>query len=132
MALAILGLVAGWRLTPPPRALAAAEPALVHLHDGETMADISVAPGRTGPVVITVRLTREDGAPIVAKELNVSLEQAGLGIEPLVRPGTRAEPGIWQVSGLVVPAPGTWTVTVTALIDDFDKIVLDGPLLVQP
>lgn len=130
--LAILGLVAGWRLTPPPRALAAAEPALVHLHDGETMADITVAPGRPGPVVITVRLTREDGAPIVAKELSLSLEQAGLGIEPLTRRGRLAEPGTWQVSGLIVPAPGTWTVTVTALIDDFDKIVLDGPLLVQP
>lgn len=132
VALAILGLVAGWRLTPPPRALAAAEPALVHLHDGKTMADITVTPGRPGPVTITVRLTREDGTPIVARELSVSLEQPGLGIEPLTRTGAPAEPGAWEITGLLVPTAGTWTIAVTALIDDFDKIVLDGPVVVQP
>lgn len=132
VALAILGLVAGWRLTPPPRALAAAEPAFVHLHDGRAMADITITPGRTGPVTLSVRLMREDGTPIPAKELSVSLEQPGLGIEPLVRAGVPAEPGAWDVSGLLVPTSGTWTIVVTALIDDFDKIVLDGPVLVQP
>ena len=132
VALVILGLVAGWRLTPPPRALAAAEPALVHLHDGQAMADITLTPGRPGPVSITVRLTREDGTPIAAKELSVSLEQPGLGIEPLIRTGAPTEPGIWAISGLVVPTAGTWTITITALVGDFDKIVLDGPVLVQP
>ncbi|MGN6461150.1 MAG: CopD family protein, partial [Pseudolabrys sp.] len=132
VALAILGLVAGWRLTPPPRALAAVEPAFVHLHDGKAMADITVTPGRPGPVNISVRLMREDGTPIAAKELSVSLEQPGLGIEPLIRTGAPTEPGAWEVSGLLVPTAGTWTIAVTALIDDFDKIVLDGPVLVQP
>lgn len=132
VAIAILGLVAGWRLTPPPRALAAAEPAFVHLHDGKAMADITITPGRPGPVSLSVRLMHEDGTPIPAQEFSVSLEQPGLGIEPLVRRGAPLEPGVWQVSGLVIPAAGTWTIGVTALIDDFDRIMLDGPILVQP
>jgi len=132
VALAILGLVAGWRLTPPPRALAAAGPAFVHLHDGKAMAEITMTPGRPGPVSMTVRLMHEDGTPIAAKELSVSLEQPGLGIEPLIRTGAPTESGVWQVSGLLVPTAGTWTIVVTGLIDDFDKIVLDGPILVQP
>ena len=37
-----------------------------------------------------------------------------------------------EITGLLVPTAGTWTIAVTALIDDFDKIVLDGPVVVQP
>ena len=32
IALALLGIVALWRFTPPPRTLIAAEPASIHLH----------------------------------------------------------------------------------------------------
>lgn len=47
VALAILGTAALWRFTPPPRALAiaAAQPATLHIHAEKAMADISVTPG---------------------------------------------------------------------------------------
>ncbi|MBV9557785.1 MAG: CopD family protein, partial [Pseudolabrys sp.] len=38
--LLIFAVVALWRFTPPPRALAASEPFFVHLHDGRAMADV--------------------------------------------------------------------------------------------
>ncbi|TIL56109.1 MAG: prepilin-type N-terminal cleavage/methylation domain-containing protein, partial [Mesorhizobium sp.] len=54
--LAIFGVAAGWRFTPPPRALviAAAQPASVHFHTPKAMADLSIAPGHVGPVAASI------------------------------------------------------------------------------
>lgn len=47
----VFGTAALWRFTPPPRALAvaAAQPASVHIHTLKAMADVTVTPGRAGP-----------------------------------------------------------------------------------
>ena len=52
--LAILALVALWRFTPPPRALAAAEPIEVHLHGERAMAHLSFTPVRARDPRVTV------------------------------------------------------------------------------
>jgi copper transport protein len=128
----ILGLVTLWRFTPPPRALAAAEPAFVHLHDGSTMADLTLTPGRAGAVLAEVRLMREDFSPLPAKEVTLTLSNSAAGIEPIARAGHRREDGTWRVDGLVVPIPGRWEAEIAVLVSDFDRIVLDGPILLQP
>ncbi|MBN9010376.1 MAG: copper resistance protein CopC, partial [Rhizobiales bacterium] len=58
LAFAILATVATWRFTPPPRAIetAAAQPALVHIHTAKAMAEITVTPGRTGPVSVSIAI----------------------------------------------------------------------------
>lgn len=48
LVLAIFALAALWRFTPPPRTLAIAEPAQIHIHAPKAMADITVTPGRVG------------------------------------------------------------------------------------
>lgn len=127
----ILGLVTLWRFTPPPRALAAAEPAFVHLHDGSTMADLTLTPGRAGAVLAEIRLKREDLTPLPAREVRLTLSNKAAGIEPIVRPG-RQDDATWRIEGLVVPIPGRWEAEITVLVSDFDQIVLDGPVVLQP
>lgn len=48
--LLILGAVAAWRFTPPPRAIAAAAaaPVAIHVHTAKAMADFTITPGRAG------------------------------------------------------------------------------------
>jgi copper transport protein len=46
IALALLGTVALWRFTPPPRTLIAAEHASVHVHRGRVMVEMGVEPVR--------------------------------------------------------------------------------------
>ena len=62
--LAIFGVAAIWRFTPPPRALAeaAAQPAAIHIHTATAMADLSITPGRAGPVTASMVVMTGDSA----------------------------------------------------------------------
>lgn len=132
LVLAILGIVAGWRFTPPPRVIAqvAAEPARLHLHTDAAMADIGVAPLHTGGAM---RVWLADGAlaPLTAKALSVSLANPSLGVERLKRNATLAPDGFWELP-LLLPAAGLWTVDLDIRIDDFTLVKLNGQIELKP
>lgn len=130
----ILAVAAAWRFTPPPRALAiaAAEPAYVHIHAAKAMADLTVTPGRAGPVNVTVVVAGGDFGRLEAKEVTLVLSNPSAGIEPVRRPAKRTGPGTWQVDDLVIPAPGAWPVRVDVLISDFEIEKLSGELTIRP
>lgn len=131
---AILATVALWRFTPPPRtlALAAAQPASVHIHTASAMAEISVAPGRAGAVTITVALLDGAFGPLAAKELRLALSNPDAGIEPIERQAFRQAGGDWQVHGLTLPVAGRWTVGLEILVSDFEMIRLEDTLDIRP
>jgi copper transport protein len=128
LAVAILGVVATWRFTPPPRSLeaAAARPAHVHIHihTARAMADVALTPGRAGPVTASVMIMTGDLGPLDAKELTLILSNPAAGIEPIRRPATRSDDGIWRVGNLVIPVAGRWNIEVAILISDFEEVRL--------
>jgi copper transport protein len=75
VALAILGVVAGWRFTPPPRALAAAgrTPLAVDIHGDKAMFHVLISPGRAGTDNFVLQLMSADGSPLRAKEATLIL-----------------------------------------------------------
>lgn len=129
-AMLILAVVALWRFTPPPRALAevAAVPAYVHIHTPAAMVDLTLTPGRAGPVGVSMVLQSGEFGPLAAKEVALELSQPALGIEPIQRQARRTGEGAWQVDGLTIPSAGRWQVRVEVLVTDFDKLTLDGTL----
>jgi copper transport protein len=131
---AILAVVALWRFTPPPRALAAAaaQPASVHIHTDKAMADISVTPGRTGPVTITVSLLDGAFGPLAAKELRLALSRPEAGIEPIERQAIKQADGSWQIGDLTLPVAGRWTVELEILVSDFEMTRLKDTLDIRP
>ncbi|UXN73885.1 CopD family protein [Devosia sp. A8/3-2] len=112
LVLIILGLVAGWRFTLPPRALATveasiqAEPLMLHLMDTKTMAMVGMAPGQAGPVKLDIWLTDLEGMPIAPLDVSVTLSAPALGIEPFKQAATERD-GAWSVEGLIIPVAGT-------------------------
>lgn len=132
--LAILGTAALWRLTPPPRALtaAAAQPASVHIHTEKAMADVSVTPGRVGPVTISISLLNGEFGPLNAKELRLSLANPAAGIEPIERQAIRQPDSDWQVSDLTLPVAGRWTIELEILVSDFEMIRLKETVEMRP
>lgn len=141
LVLLILGLVAGWRFTPPPRALAAIpgssqntapQPVSVHIHTDRMMAQVTFALGSAGKTVATVRLALGSGAPLNAKEVVVALSKPSSGIEPFERHAVKTNEGTWRVDDLLIPMPGHWQVRVDALVSDFDKVTLEGAIEVRP
>lgn len=130
----ILGVVALWRFTPPPRALAiaSAEPAVAHLQTRVAQADVTISPGRVGKSDITVTVMTGDFGPLDAKQLTVVLSNAAAGVEPIRREALKPGDGTWRVEGLQIPAAGQWTVRLEILVTDFDVERLDGRIDVRP
>lgn len=113
LVLLILGLVAGWRFTPPPRALAevatitASAPLLLHLMGDEDMAMVTLDPGRAGQVSLDISLSDLEGNPLVAESITATISSPALGIEPF-KAEVVANGVDWQVSGLQLPLAGRW------------------------
>lgn len=133
LALVILGLVALWRFTPPPRALAlvADAPATVHIHTDRVMADVTLEPGRAGAMRATILVLGGDFSRFDAKEVTLVLSNPAAGIEPIRRAATRSEEQ-WRVDNLIVPVPGRWQMRVDVLISDFEKVVLEDAIEIRP
>jgi len=134
LVLAIFGVAAGWRFTPPPRALAiaAAQPATLHIHTLEAMAEVSITPGHTGPVTASITVMTGNFEPLDPKEITLVLSKPDSGIEPLKRPARRVGDGTWKVEDLVIPLPGKWTAGLDVLVSDFDIVKISGQIEIRP
>ncbi len=134
LVLAIFAAAATWRFTPPPRALAeaAARPASIHIHTAPAMADLSITPGRAGPVSASIVVLTGDFGPLDAKEVTLVLSNPAAGIEPIRRKAVKPGDGSWRVDGLVIPVPGRWTVRVDVLISDFEIAKLEDVIDIRP
>ena len=90
---AVFAVAALWRFTPPPRVLAieAALPASVHIHADKAMAEVTVSPGRAGPVAVSIFVMNGAFDPLPAKEVTLVLSNPAAGIEPIKRPAKNVD-----------------------------------------
>lgn len=134
LVLVILGLVAGWRFTPPPRALAAVAqvPVSLHIHTDKGMVQMTVSPGAAGPNRFDLQFLSADFGPLEPRDVRLTLAQSARGIAPFMRRAVRLADGNWAVRDVVVPFAGRWQVTVDAYVTDFQLVTLDGELEVRP
>lgn len=130
----ILGVVALWRFTPPPRALAvqSAQPAIAHLQTQAAQADVTMTPGRAGKVDVSIVVMTGDFGPLDAKGLTLVLSNPAAGVEGLKREARKPGDGTWRVDELQIPSPGHWTIRIELLVTDFDLERLDGRIDIKP
>jgi copper transport protein len=130
----ILGLVASWRFTPPPRAIlaTAAEPIHAHIHTDRAMADLQIEKSGDGGRRIKVVLLNDQFGPLTAKEVTIALTKPDAGLEPLRLPAKHQDGNTWQVDELHLPIPGQWRIRVEILITDFDKVIIEDVVNVSP
>ena len=124
IAAAIFALVATWRFTPPPRALAATAPIYLHLHGERAMAHIELAPVRGRGATVQLQVLDGELRPLTVKEVALVLSNPAAGIEPVRRPATAEGEVNWRIEGLRLPVGGRWTVQVEILIGDFERLRL--------
>jgi copper transport protein len=127
LVICILAVVAGWRFTPPPRALAAAleAPLAVHIHTESAMFQVLISPGKVGSDDFVLQLMAGDGSLLPAKEATLILTLPERGVEPLERRATLGPDGYWHVRGVPLPLAGRWHMQIDALVNDFEKITLE-------
>lgn len=133
LAFAILAVVALWRFTPPPRALAGMSeaPAAVfaHIHAEAAMANLFFTPPARGrSATLRLQLFDPDMAPLAAQEVDVSFSNTQAGVEPIVFPAGKTGDGAWQVEKIELPGMPSWHVRVDALVSDFERISLETAL----
>jgi copper transport protein len=136
IALVILGLVALWRFTPPPRALVVDAPVSVHVHGEKAMAQIEIERAKEQSPHASVLVL--DGAfqPLAAKEVTLVLANPAAGIEPIrmnATPAgasrganaTSAATSTWRIDDLRVPVAGRWNLRVEILVSDFERRIIE-------
>jgi copper transport protein len=126
----ILGLVASWRFTPPPRSLlaAAAQPVHAHIHTQRAMADLQIEPAGAAGRQITLSLLDGEFGPLPAKEVLLVLSKPEAGIEPLRLPATHVEATIWRIDSVQLPISGRLRARVEILVSDFEKITIEDEI----
>ena len=131
---AILALTAGFRVTPPPRAMAELPETRVdlHLHGREAMADIVLIPGRPGPNRIEIQPLDGDFQPFTPLEVTLYLSRPAEGIEPIELPVEPAEDGLWRTGPVHLPPGGDWDIVADILITDFRKELIGGTVTLLP
>jgi copper transport protein len=121
LALGIMGLVALWRFTPPPRAVVIAAPISIHIHGEKAMAEIKLERGQEARLVVL------DGEfrPLAVQEVVLVVANPAAGIEPMRWIATRAGESDWRIEQLRIPVAGRWKVQVEMLISDFAKHTIE-------
>jgi copper transport protein len=118
----VLGVTAALVSYAPPSALSAG-PFSKNVRTGPLEVELTVDPARTGANAVHVYLFRaSDGAPFAAtKELTLEARMPSKGIGPLTATVHRAGPGHYVADALTLAPTGTWRVTVTDRVSDFDE-----------
>jgi copper transport protein len=141
LVLAILAVTASLGQTVPPRAILAGE----HAHHGQAEAPgfsvltfrdgnaalIEMTPARPGRNDIAVHLMAPSGAPLSPQEATLELANPAAGIEPMSYPLTALGAGHYRLAGVPLVAPGTWSLRLDALVDEFTKVTFRTELPVR-
>ena len=91
---------------------------------------VSIAPGRAGPVEISITLRTPDEHPLAAQAVTVTLENAALGIEPISAEAKLTPAGQWQAA-MTAPVAGRWSLGLAVRVSDFDVVDVEAPILIK-
>jgi copper(I)-binding protein len=116
---------------PAPAAAAAEseESFFTHLHAVRAMANVTVSPGRAGPVEIAIQLEDADERPLAAESVSVSLGQEH-GIAPVTASAERVGADQWRVR-MSAPTPGRWSLALHIAISPTDAVNVTSPILLR-
>ena len=115
-----------------PTADVPADAAFVHIHTEQAMAEVTIEPGRAGPANANIRILDENFSELPANVVHLTMEPPTPGPAPIERGAVRQADGTWAVDGIDLPTSGNWTVRVTIAGTNGAKIVLDGPIVIEP
>jgi copper resistance protein D len=102
-----------------------------HIHTEHGMADVTIEPGHVGIASVTMRLWDADENPLEAQAVTLTLTPPAPAGKPITRTASLNPDGLWQVDGLVLPRPGIWTVTVSAVLGQGKHIDLAAPVVID-
>ena len=100
-----------------------------HLHTEKAMANVTVSPGRAGPVEISIQLETTDELPLTAKAVSVTLTDTQSGKKREAIEAARTGENRWQLRVSMLPA-GRWMLGLAISISDSERISVEAPILI--
>jgi periplasmic copper chaperone A len=116
--------------TAPARPAATGEPFFTHICGTRVMANITVSPGRSGPVEVLVQLEDGDEKPLVVDALSVTLSNPDKGIAPVSATAERVAADSWRVR-LTAAASGKWSLSLGIDMAKDDRVDIAAPILIK-
>lgn len=131
--LASLALVMAALLSVAATPLAAAtddDSFFTHLHTEKAMANVTVSPGRAGPVEIAIQLETTDETPLTVKAVSVTLVDAQTGRKLAPVEASRDGEDNWHVK-VAQLTPGRWMLGLGISISEADHVSIESPILIK-
>jgi len=116
--------------TASARPAAADEPFFTHICGTRVMANITVSPGRSGPVEVLVQLEDGDEKPLAVDALSVTLSNPDKGIAPVSAAAERVSADSWRVR-LTAAASGKWSLSLGIDMAKDDRVDIAAPILIE-
>jgi hypothetical protein len=101
-----------------------------HLHAERAMANVTVSPGRAGPVEIEIQLEDANEAPLAADAVSVTLANSENGVAPVTVKAERIADDRWMVR-MSPPKAGRWSLALGIAISATDTVNVESPILLR-
>lgn len=115
---------------PPTMVSEADESFFTHLHAEKAMANVTVLPGRAGPVEIAIQLEDANELPLSADAVAVTLGNPEHGVAPMTANAERVGNDQWRVR-MSAPLSGRWSLGLDIRITPSDAVNVVSPILLR-
>lgn len=106
------------------------EPFFTHICGTRVMANVTVSPGKRGPVEVLVQLEDTDEKPLAAEALSVTLSNHETGVAPLTAEAERVSGDSWRVL-MAAEASGKWSLSLGIALGKNDRVDMAAPILIE-
>jgi copper(I)-binding protein len=107
------------------------EPFFAHFCNSKAMANITVSPGRAGPVEITIQLEDDDERPLTtALGVSVTLANPDKGIAPVTAIAEHVGDDKWMVR-IDALQSGRWSLDLGIRLSATDAVNIEAPILIR-
>lgn len=110
--------------------VSSAEPFFTHIHDPRLMANVTVSPGRSGPVEVLVQLEDPQENALAAEGLSVTLSNPDNGIAPITTTAERIAGDTWRAR-MHVSEVGKWSLALRIAMTSKEKVEIAAPILIE-
>jgi hypothetical protein len=101
-----------------------------HLHAERAMANVTVSPGRAGPVEIEIQIEDANEAPLAADAVSVTLTNAENGVAAVTVNARRVDHDRWMAR-MWAPKVGRWSLALGIAISATDTVNVESPILLR-
>lgn len=114
----------------PAPTISTAEPFFTHICGTRVMANVTVTPGRSGPVEVLVQIEDADEKPLSVDALSVTLSNPDKKIAPVTAAAERVAADSWRVR-LTAAESGKWSLSLGIDIAKNDRVDIAAPILIE-